>query len=581
MLTWSQVGINVGNKKGKIKTLCPKCSAKRKHPSNPCLFVNVEEGLWQCYNCFWKGSLRGREHKRPSFTYTPPDNQLYQWFQKRGISEETVDKFQITLEKTYFSQLEQEVDAIRFPFFKNGEVVNIKSRALSDKVFRQESDAEKVLYGIDNLKECDWCICVEGEVDLLSLYEAGVYNVVSVPDGAPPAGSQPSSVKFEYLRNCEDVLDKMNKIVLAVDGDGPGYQLATELARRLGVERCWWVRSWPEDTKDPNEVLLKYGKEKLKGLVCDKAVPWPLKTIVTVDDVVEDVFALYEKPDQKGLSTGWNAFDEYFTVKPGELTIVTGIPGSRKSVWLDNLLINLSVKNGWMHALYSPESKPLSRHIGTLCSMLNKKSFWGINKMSPSELLEAMERLNKYVVFLEPETEDVNFKVIMDLVAKAVKRHGIRTFVLDPWNDLDHTRAAYKREDEHIGECLTKLRRFARHYDVHIFVVAHPRKLEKDKDGKYPVPTPYEISGSSHWWNRADNCITLWRDLHNPDDSRNVFYIQKVKRHTVGKSGDLTLWFDKNTGIFYEDIESMQQAQGERTGIVSLAGQPSYQGVSV
>jgi twinkle protein len=45
-------------------------------------------------------------------------------------------------------------------------------------------------------------------------------------------------------------------------------------------------------------------------------------------------------------------------VTPGELTLVTGVPNSGKSEWLDALAVNLAELHGWRFALCSLEKRP-------------------------------------------------------------------------------------------------------------------------------------------------------------------------------------------------------------------------------
>ena len=90
------------------------------------------------------------------------------------------------------------------------QIVNIKYRHLP-KTFWQSSGAEKILYGYDDAIREDTVIIVEGEIDKLSLNQVGIWNVVSVPDGAPakvqPEGSRgfaadfdpQQDVKFSYV----------------------------------------------------------------------------------------------------------------------------------------------------------------------------------------------------------------------------------------------------------------------------------------------------------------------------------------------------------------------------------------------
>ncbi|KAK2981400.1 hypothetical protein RJ640_017988 [Escallonia rubra] len=141
----------------------------------------------------------------------------------------------------------------------------------------KEKGAEKILYGLDNIKSVDELIIVEGEIDKLSMEQAGLLNCVSVPDGAPQkvsAKELPSlekDTRFPYLWNCKEYLDKASRIILATDSDIPGQALAEELARRLGRERCWLV-SWPKKDeysyfKDANEVLKNLGAGTLRDTV--------------------------------------------------------------------------------------------------------------------------------------------------------------------------------------------------------------------------------------------------------------------------------------------------------------------------
>ncbi len=161
----------------------------------------------------------------------------------RGISEEILARNKIGYEPVYMPQVEAHVDAIRFPFYRGGEVVNVKSRTL-DKNFRLETNAERIFYGLDDVTG-DTAIVVEGEIDKLSLEVAGYQNCVSVPDGAPAVNTKDYTAKFSFLEASEEWLQKIKAFILAVDNDEPVKKLEEELARRLGKYRCRRVQ-WPE-----------------------------------------------------------------------------------------------------------------------------------------------------------------------------------------------------------------------------------------------------------------------------------------------------------------------------------------------
>jgi twinkle protein len=84
---------------------------------------------------------------------------------------------------------------------------------------------------------------------------------------------------------------------------------------------------------------------------------------------------------------------------------------------------------------------------------------------------------------------------------------------------------------------------------VHVWIVAHPQKMKRE-DGKLPVPTPDMISGSQHWWNKADCAITVWRDLANFDSREVDVYVQKCRFKHIGRSGFVTLTYDRVTGRY-------------------------------
>jgi len=110
-------------------------------------------------------------------------------------------------------------------------------------------------------------------------------------------------------------------------------------------------------------------------------------------------------------------------------------------------------------------------------------------------------------------------------------------------------------ETEYISQNLTKIRRFSRNHHCHVWVVSHPTKLFREgPENKYPVPTPYDISGSAHWRNKADNCITVWRDLNPENQSLETqIHIQKIRKKHLGQLGLAKLQYEYSTGR-YRDL---------------------------
>lgn len=111
-------------------------------------------------------------------------------------------------------------------------------------------------------------------------------------------------------------------------------------------------------------MLLLDGPETLRLLI-DNPRPYPIRGLFGFDDFVDDIYRYYEAGDESGVSTGWASLDTLYRVVPGELTIVTGVPNSGKSEWLDALLVNLAHAQGWTFAMCSME-KSVRHHARQL-----------------------------------------------------------------------------------------------------------------------------------------------------------------------------------------------------------------------
>jgi twinkle protein len=481
-----------------------------------------------------------------------------QWLAKRGISETTARRNRVGTQRAYIPKLGAEVDCIAFPYFRDGELVNIKFRALAEKAFAQVKDAEKILYGLDDIADTNSAIIVEGEPDKLAVEEAGIRNVVAVPDGAPKevkAGDpDPEDAKFSYIAACAEYLERLDRIILAVDDDVPGRALAEELARRLGKERCWRVR-WPDSgdvqCKDANDVLLAHGPDVLRECI-EQAEPYPIAGLHSIFDFVDETTALYRDGRQRGLSTGWESLDEFMTIRPGELSVLTGVPGSGKSEFVDALAVNLAGIHGWRFTLCSFENPP-AEHIAKLAEKHLGLPFWDgpTRRMSETDLQRAMDWINDHFHLIRFDDEAPTIDAILEKARAAVLRHGIRGVVIDPYNEIEHRRPTNMTETEYVSQLLGKVKRFAQHHAVHVWFVAHPAKLQRDDRGSRPIPTLYDISGSANWVNKADLGIVVHRDL-DKDPTLAEIQVRKVRFKSVGKIGTVALRWDRATGRYSE-----------------------------
>jgi len=439
---------------GNAKVICPECSHKRRHRQDPCLSVTIDDegAVWKCHHCGWSGCVseeterqrRPRDRRRsppakPHRSPAEPTTEIIAWFAARRIGEATIRRHGIGAARAWIPALGSEIDCIAFPYQRNGEVVNIKFRAIATKAFAQVKGAEKILWGVDDIGDAKNAIIVEGECDKLALEEAGFRSVLSVPDGAPSkvkeGEADPSDPKFEYLANCAGQLSRLERIILAVDADAPGRVLEQELARRLGRERCLRVR-WPDSEdapcKDANEALLQHGPDVLRECI-EQAEPYPIAGLHRVHDFVDDTVALYRDGRKRGHSTGWLSVDELMTVREGELTVVTGIPNSGKSEFVDALMVNLAQRYGWRFAVCSFENPP-AEHIAKLAEKHLGAPFWDgpTQRMSEAELRRAMDWVGDRFYLIRADDDTPTIDWILEAARGAVLRHGVRGLVIDP-----------------------------------------------------------------------------------------------------------------------------------------------------
>lgn len=555
MKTFSDFGIEVRGNSGEEDTTCPQCSETRKNRRARCLSVNIDKGVWTCHHCGWAGGLGTGEQSRPVVTKTwrrptyqvaaiKPTEGSLTWFATRGITLEVVERNRLGVASAYFPQLEDNANAVTFPYLRGNEVINVKYRT-KDKHYRMEKGAERVLYGLNDIGET--LIWVEGEMDKLSVEVAGFVSCVSVPDGAPTPNTKNYDSKFDFMDAPE--LERAKFHIIAVDNDEPGVRLEDELLRRLGRDICKVAR-WPAGCKDANDVLRAHGVETLRN--CIEGAQWvPVEGEHAVSEYAESMDRLYRYGLPSGLATPWASVNPLYTVMAGEWTLVTGIPGHGKSEWLDALMVRLAQDHGWCFAIFSPENQPTEYHLSKLAEKFIGKPFGPgpSERMTPDEKELAIGFLDDHFVFLMPELPTV--EGLIERLKSIVKRRGIRGVVLDPWNEIDHTRTGGLSETEYISQSLSKLRAFARAHGVHLWIVAHPTKLQKEPDGSYPVPTPYDVAGSAHWRNKADNCIAVWRNTAANTSAVEV-HVQKVRKKSVGQVGMATLRYDRITGQYHD-----------------------------
>ena len=544
------------------RIICPFCAdSRRKSRLKEMTLTRQSDGavLYYCHHCDANGSVQPKEFKlaavpQPKILDNALKDHHYEYLKSRGISKATADKAKLFAADKYFARLNRESDAIGFPYFRNGQLVAVKYRAIPDKDFTQESGGAHDFFLIDNIVPDKPIVIVEGEIDALSLMEIGVDNAISVPGGAPVKVADgkvtaAEDKKFAFVWNAREILEKAPYIILATDQDAPGQALAEELARRIGKEKC---RVAKFDSKDFNEILnqdSRYDPAQDIRDILEAAQPYPISGLSDASVYLDRLNDLFTKGTGKGYSTGYPSLDTIYTVAPGQLTVVTGYPSSGKSNFVDQIMVNLAVVYDWKFAVCSFENQP-EIHIARLMEILTQKRFFdGTPKMTPQEKEEAFQWVKDHFLFIDSNGEEPStLESILERARIAVKRMGVRGFVIDPYNYIDLQRQ--NTETEAISDMLTKVQKFCKAHDVHTWFVAHPSKIQRSGVDQ-PRPDGMSISGSMAWWAKTDCGLTV----HRKEGPVVEVAVWKCRYRWVGTQGETTLRYNKIAGTYSEDLD--------------------------
>jgi twinkle protein len=400
-------------------------------------------------------------------------------------------------------------------------------------------DARKIPYNIDSIKDSHYVIVCEGEEETMVWHQSDL-RAISVPNGASRNNNN-----LDWLDATYDLFaDKV--IYLATDNDEPGRKLQEDIARRFGGHDIRIIE-FPENEKDANDCLKRYGQDFITRLF-EEAKALPVAEISSPADYLSTIQSYHKDGYPVGSLVGMPDTDEHISWNRGELGVVTGIPGSGKSTWLDYIFVRLAFLKNWKFGVFSPENiAPLK--ITRMTEQLLGK---GLAQMNSIEIEHSVKVLEKHFWFYNVETlEDYKLTNLLRLAEMLVKRHGIDCLCLDPFNYIEQD-SNEESSNERIGGLLRTLKKFAVKNNVLVVLVAHPRKMDKTSAG-YNVPRLYDISGSHHFFNVPDWGLAVHRSFQNGQKDPVEVHIQKIKWHFRGKLGRIEYEFDRDSGQYSED----------------------------
>ena len=511
-----------------VAQYCPFCKGGD-HSDKETFAVGLYNGAFSCLRggCGKTGSFRelcayfGERYDesyempamaQPKKVYEKPDpdelrpltEKALTYFAGRHISEETLSAFKVSCD---------DKGNIVFPFYLDGVLTFIKYRKpekhTKDSGPKEWSmrNGEAILFGMDNVSFHKPLFITEGEIDALSLYEAGITNVVSVPCGCN---------NLEFVTLCWDWLERFQQIVLFGDSDEPGLEMVSTLMKRLGEDRCMIAPQYPplvvggkdygRPCKDANEILFAYGPEKLAE-IANSCEPAPVKGVLDVSEI-----QIVDPTTQPRIFSRIPALDNAIGgFGEGGISILSGKRGSGKSSISGSWILN-AVQQGTNCAAYSGELSA-SKFAEWLFSQACEQQYIGVktDKRNGKQYTyipdEVQERIKDWLsghVYLYDNSctfDDMPEDSIIKIFTLCARRYGCKLFLVD---NMMTVTSGSEEEIKAQARFAAKLKAFAVKFKAHVLLVAHPRKTKQGEAIQND-----DVAGSSAITNLADNVIIV------------------------------------------------------------------------
>jgi twinkle protein len=557
------------------KLVCPRCGGGR--TKDHCLSVTIGSdgmsAMWQCHrgNCDgFSGKVVVRERRAqseprpgppPEGKYAGPFSRSYErnpeiqpeWFWKfwddRHIGAKTLRHFGV-----YASNRKDLGDCIVFPYVWQGKQVNRKFRAYPNKDFRNEAGSTPTIYNIDAVVADQPLYWVEGEIDVMSMHEAGYPATVSLRDGAPQKVGQ-GDKRFEALHTHAEILATASEHILCPDSDSPGDAWLEELSRRLGRHKCRFVR-WPKGRKDASDTLRmasEVGFDDAQAISIHSAIAdarrFPLEGVLDLTPEVID-FA-FTRTHPGVLTLGVSGIDDRLKFPAeGKLIVITGVPSHGKSTFMRFVAVRTIMrhKRRWLAFVQEDDFED---YVIDCTKIHAERAFTEIRPEDRKSAGKLFMNGALRILQFDGERSAPTMDKIFERARFSILQDGTTDLLIDPFNEVED---AYEHgtmtQTQHIGRTLQRAKAFARENSCNVWIVAHPAKPQ---GYERKPPDGYDCAGSANWANKPDLGFTVWR----PGAAGDVeLHIWKSRTQRWGVSNSMTsAFFKADTGTYHQPIK--------------------------
>ncbi|MBR4934473.1 MAG: AAA family ATPase [Anaerotignum sp.] len=487
---------------------CPYCRGGNKHDKDT-FSINLDNGTFYCFRsgCGKSGHFvqlardfgfqldfgEGRQYKPLPQKKVESKPAAVEYMESRGISKAVTERYNITVQT-------KNPHVLVFPFYDENGVMqfvkyrNTKFNGTGNKEWA-EKDAKPILFGMQQCKDFETLIITEGQIDSLSVAECGFDNVVSVPNGARG---------FTWYQHCADWLNQFKEIIVFGDNEHGHITLVKELQARV-KQRLKVVRVVDYlGEKDANDILKRYGKQAIIDAIYNAELP-KLDNVLDIADIKPvDMSALPK------IKTGITPLDRLVGgLYYGQVTLLSGRRGEGKST-LASQIIAEALNQDMRIFAYSGEL-PGYHFRSWLDFQLAGKSnleectneYGDIEYKIPADVQSKIGEWYRGRAFLYDNTfvpsRKEETETLLQTIEKVIRQYDVRLIVIDNlMTAMDATDDnLYGSQSEFVGS----LKKIAETFDVHVILVAHPKKTKEQVMGND------DVSGSGDITNRVDVVI--------------------------------------------------------------------------
>lgn len=452
-------------------------------------------------------------------------NEAVEYLKGRGISEKITQQYHITVKK-------DDPKILVFPFYdETNKLVFIKYRKTDFNPKRDknkewsEKDTMPILFGMDQCDGFDSLIITEGQIDSLSVAEAGFKNVVSVPTGA---------TGFTWLTHCWLWITQFKEIIVFGDCEHGKITLLDTLQARLPKEmtiKAVRIKDYLGE-KDANDILRKFGIKAIQKCVNGAEIP-QIENVKQLADVQSVDFNKMDK-----IITGIYELDKVIRgFAMGQLIILTGKRGDGKSTFMSQLVADaLDQKRSVF--VYSGEladfhfKRWLDFQLAGSANVIETESPYGDMNYSISD--ETVKKINSWYrdrAFIYDNNYMVDgseFETLPDTIERVILKYNVQMICIDnlmtAMERVTEQSNLYLAQSNFVG----KLKAIAMKYSVVIILVAHPRKSKEDGS----QDDNDLVAGSADITNKAD--IVLKYSRCDPDKYDCDSLIKVTKNRMIG-----------------------------------------------